>query len=61
MKTTLNIDDLLIEEAMRLYGIKTKTRIIEMGLEELIKAHKRSLLADAFGLQPEMIEPRRRR
>ncbi len=46
---------------MRLYGIKTKTRIIEMGLEELIKAYKRSLLADAFGSQPELIEPRRKR
>ena len=45
MKTTINIDDILLREAMRLYGIKTKTRIIELGLEELIKAHKRSLLA----------------
>jgi len=61
MKTTINIDDLLLNEAMRLYGIKTKTKIIEMGLEELIKAHKRSLLAEAFGSQPEMIEPRRKR
>jgi Arc/MetJ family transcription regulator len=61
MKTTINIDDILLTEAMRLYGIKTKTRIIELGLEELIKAHKRSLLADAFGSQPELIEPRRKR
>jgi len=61
MKTTINIDDSLLTEAMRLYGIKTKTRIIEMGLEELVKAHQRSLLADAFGSQPELAEPRRRR
>jgi Arc/MetJ family transcription regulator len=61
MKTTLNIDDLLLQEAMRLYGIHTKTRIIEMGLKELIKAHKLSRLAEAFGSQPDVIEPRRRR
>ena len=61
MKTTIDIDEMLIEEAMRLYGIKTKTRIIERGLEELIKAHKRSVLAEAFGSQPELVEPRRKR
>jgi Arc/MetJ family transcription regulator len=61
MKTTINIDDLLLGEAMRLYGIKTKTRIIEMGLEELIKAYKRSRLSEAFGSQPDLVEPRRRR
>ena len=46
---------------MRLYRVKTKTRIVEMGLEELIKSHKRSLLAEAFGSQPELVEPRRKR
>ncbi|UCF98259.1 MAG: type II toxin-antitoxin system VapB family antitoxin [Spirochaetaceae bacterium] len=61
MKTTINVDEVLVREAMRLYGVTTKTRIIEMGLEELIKTHKRSLLAEAFGSQPELIEPRRRR
>lgn len=61
MKTTIDIDEMLVVEAMRLYGVKTKTRIIEMGLEELIKAKKRARLADAFGSQPELTEPRRRR
>jgi Arc/MetJ family transcription regulator len=61
MKTTIDIDNSLLEEAMHLYGIKTKTRIIKMGLEELIKAHKRSRLTEAFGSQPELIETRRRR
>jgi hypothetical protein len=32
-----------------------------MGIEELIKAHKRAVLADAFGSQPELIAPRRKR
>ena len=61
MKTTIDVDELLVKEAMRLYGVATKTRIIEMGLEELIKANKRSRLAKAFGSQPELAEPRRRR
>ncbi|MBN1837425.1 MAG: type II toxin-antitoxin system VapB family antitoxin [Spirochaetales bacterium] len=61
MKTTINVDDSLLQEAMRLYGVATKTRIIEMALEELIKANKRSRLVRAFGSQPELIEPRRRR
>ena len=61
MKTTIDIDDALVTEAMRIYGVKTKTRIIEMGLEELIKTYKRSRLIKAFGSQPELTAPRRRR
>ena len=61
MKTTIDIDDMLVAEAMRLYEVKTKTRIIEMGLEELIKSRRRSLLSEAFGSQPELVEPRRKR
>jgi Arc/MetJ family transcription regulator len=61
MKTTIDVDELLVKEAMRLYGVSTKTRIIEMGLEELIKVNKRSRLVEAFGSQPELTESRRRR
>ena len=61
MKTTIDVDDTLIAEAMRLYGVKTKTRIIEMGLEALIKVDRRTRLAAAFGSQPELAESRRRR
>lgn len=61
MKTTIDIDDRLVKEAMRLYGVSTKTRIIEMGLEELINDYKRLRLAESFGSQPELTEPRRRR
>jgi Arc/MetJ family transcription regulator len=61
MKTTINVDESLVREAMHLYRVATKTRIIEMGLGELIKAKKRSRLAEAFGSQPDLTEPRRRR
>ena len=49
MKTTINIDEKIINEAMNIYGIKTKTEIVEMGLNELINADKRKRLAGLFG------------
>lgn len=61
MKTTIDVDDGLVAEAMRLYGVRTKKRIIEMGLEELIRANRRVRLAGAFGSQPQLSEARRRR
>ena len=36
-KTTVIIDDALLEEAMRLTGDKTKKGVITAGLEELVK------------------------
>ena len=61
MKTTINIDQNLLEEAMAIYGVDEKTKIIEMGLIELINEHKRKQLVKAFGSQPELNEVRRRR
>ena len=61
MRTTIDIDDELVAEAMREYGAKTKTGVIEMGLRELIRAARRRRLAEAFGSQPELAAPRRRR
>ena len=61
MKATIDIDEKMISLAMRLYGVQTKKRIIEMGLEELIRADRRSRLAEAFGSEPQLSVPRRRR
>ena len=61
MKTTLDIDQELVAEAMREYRVATKTRIVELGLRELIRAARRRRLAAAFGSQPDMELPRRRR
>jgi Arc/MetJ family transcription regulator len=36
MRTTLNIDDKLIEEAAKFTGIAEKTKLVRMGLEALI-------------------------
>ena len=42
-KTTVIIDDELLDKAMKVTGAKTKTQVIAAGLKELI--HKRSLEA----------------
>jgi Arc/MetJ family transcription regulator len=40
MKTTLDLPDDLMEEAMQLTEIKTKTEVIIVALQELIKKTK---------------------
>jgi Arc/MetJ family transcription regulator len=49
MRTTLNIDDGLIEEAQRATGIQVKTQLIERGLEALIEEAARKRLAALGG------------
>jgi Arc/MetJ family transcription regulator len=53
MRTTLNIDDRLLEEAGRLTGIKEKTALIRAGLEALISREIGRRLAALGGTQPE--------
>ncbi len=60
MKTTINIDDALLEEAMKTSGSKTKTEAIEQGLKELIAIHRRRELANLFGKEKNISVPRRR-
>ena len=36
MKTTMNLDDALVREAMAIHPGKTKTAVVELGLQELI-------------------------
>ena len=43
MRTTLNIDDDLLERASRLTGVREKTALVRLGLEALIAAESRAL------------------
>lgn len=52
MRSTLNIDEHLIEEARRLTGIKEKTALIKAGLEALIARQVARRLAALGGTQP---------
>jgi len=48
-KTTVEIDEKLLERAMRLSGAKTKKKAIEYGLKELVKSISRDLLKKELG------------
>ncbi len=45
MRTTLNIDDQLFEEAVRLTGVKEKTALLREGLKALIQRESARRLA----------------
>jgi Arc/MetJ family transcription regulator len=49
MRTTLNIEDSLIEKAARLTGITEKTALVRLGLEALIAAESAKRLAKLGG------------
>lgn len=61
MRTTLNIDDELLERAERLTGVSEKTALVRMGLEALIARHSARRLAALGGTEKKLrAAPRRR-
>lgn len=61
MRTTLNIDDQLYEEAVRLTGVKEKTALLREGLKALIQRESARRLSQLGGSEPKLDEiPRRR-
>ena len=61
MRTTLNIEDKLLEKATLLTGIKEKTLLVKMGLETLIRMENFRRLAKLGGTEKEMKKIDRRR
>jgi Arc/MetJ family transcription regulator len=61
MRTTLNIDDALLESAARLTGVREKTALVRMGLEALIARASARRLVQLRGTQKRLTVPRRRR
>ena len=61
MRTTLNIEDELLNKAAKLTGIREKTSLVRLGLEALIARESGKRLAKLGGTEKklEMI-PRRR-
>jgi hypothetical protein len=49
MRTTLELPDTLIHEAMSLTQISTKTEVIKYALENIIQREKIKSLTDYFG------------
>jgi Arc/MetJ family transcription regulator len=61
MRTTLNIDDDLLNEAVRLSGILEKTAVVHAGLKALIARESARRLATLGGSEPDLRQiPRRR-
>jgi Arc/MetJ family transcription regulator len=52
MKTTLNIDDAILEQASRLTGVKEKTTLVRMGLEALVARRSAQRLGALGGSEP---------
>jgi Arc/MetJ family transcription regulator len=61
MRTTLDIDAELLDEAMRLTGAPTKTAAVHLGLKALVDEAARRRLAALHGSIPEATAPPRRR
>jgi Arc/MetJ family transcription regulator len=61
MRTTLNIEDGLLEKAARLTGITEKTALVRLGLEALIAKESGKRLANLAGTEKDLdLIPRRR-
>ena len=61
MRTTLIIEDDLIERASMLTGVKEKTSLVRMGLEALIASESGRRLAKLGGTEKNLTTPSRRR
>ena len=61
MRTTLNIEDNLMEKASKMTGIKEKTALVKLGLEALIARESGKRLARLGGTQKQLTAiPRRK-
>lgn len=61
MRTTLNIDDQLLDEARRITGVSEKAMLVREGLRALIERESARRLARLGGSEPRLKPiPRRR-
>ncbi len=60
MRTTLNIDDQLLDEAQRITGMSEKASLVREGLRALIERESARRLARLGGSEPQL-EPVSRR
>ncbi len=61
LRTTLNLDDELLDEARKLSGVQERTALIHEGLRALISRESAHRLARLGGTEPELkTTPRRR-
>jgi Arc/MetJ family transcription regulator len=61
MRTTINLDEALIEQAQRVTGTRERTALIHEGLRALIARESARRLARLGGSDPQAKGPKRRR
>ena len=61
MRTTLDLDQSLVEQALAETGARSKTEVIEMGLRLLLEREARKRLKALAGRLPDLKDVRRRR
>lgn len=61
MRTTLDLDEELLQRALAETGARTKTEVIEMGLRALLERESRRRLKMLFGRGPKLQAVKRRR
>jgi Arc/MetJ family transcription regulator len=61
MRTTINLDDGLVEKARKLCGITEKTALVHRGLEALIALESARRLAHLGGTERQLANVSRRR
>ena len=61
MRTTLILDDELLQRAMEVTGLKEKTAVVHAGLTELIRRDAAKRLIALGGTMPGFKLPKRRR
>jgi Arc/MetJ family transcription regulator len=64
MRTNIDLDDTLVDEAMKLSGAKTKKEVVDLALRALIKARSKKDLLDLVGhidIDPEFDHKKARR
>lgn len=60
MRTTLNIEDDLLEKAAKLTGVTEKTALVRLGLQALIARESALRLARLGGAEPDLASVQRR-
>jgi Arc/MetJ family transcription regulator len=61
MRTTLDLDEALVLQAMRETGARSKTELLERGLKALLEREARKRLKALHGVGPRLRPARRRR
>jgi Arc/MetJ family transcription regulator len=61
MRTTLNIEDNLLDQASKMTGIKEKTTLVKLGLEALIARESGKRLSKLGGTEKQLKQVPRKR